>query len=156
MRKKYSFLVMGSIIMISTISSMEFSFAKSEPVRGLLPSDYGLFVFVQTYVQNPNGELVTYLASDKFTFLDVESLNTLLDNERLPTDRILTINEQKFEIITREYSVIYQSENVIASTMLGHSQNGESMILARFAHDGYPVMPGDIVNTIWTFIRPID
>ena len=154
MRRGILFFILGSIALI-LVSTFEYSFAQSSP-EGPIPFDNDLFIFVQTYVQNPNGELITYLSSDKFTYLNVESLNSYLDNERSPTDLILTINEKKFEVITKKFSVLYQAENVIASTMLGHTYDGAPIIVARFAHDGYPVMPEDTVNSIWTFIRPSD
>ena len=154
MRRIFLFFILGSVT-LTLVSTIEYSFAQLSP-EGPIPFDNGLFIFVQTYVQNPNGELITYLASDNFTYLDIESLNSYLDIERLPTDLILTINEKKFEVITKKFSILYQAENVIASTMLGHTYDGAPIIVARFAHDGYPVMPGDTVNSVWTFIRSMD
>ena len=147
---------MISVTIVSIFSYTGLSYAQSSSSENLFLPTHGVFIFVQTYVQNPNGELITYLASDNFTYLDIESLNSFLDNERLPTDLILTINEKKFEVITKKFSILYQAENVIASTMLGHTYDGAPIIVARFAHDGYPVMSGDTVNSVWTFIRPID
>ncbi len=154
MRIGILFFILGSVA-LTLVFTIEYSFAQSS-LEGTVPFDNDLFIFVQTYVQNPNGELITYLASDKFTYLNKESLNSYLDNERLPTDLILTVNEKKFEVITKKFSVLYQAENVIASTILGHTYDGAPIIVARFAHDGYPVMPEDTVNSVWTFIRPID
>ena len=154
MNKVFLFFIFGSIA-FTLASTFEYSFAqKSYEVP--IPSESGVFIFVQTYVQNSNGELITYLASDKFTYLNIESLNSYLDKERSPTDLILSINDQNFEVITKKFSVLYQAENVIASTMLGHTYEGDPIIVARFAHDGYPIMPQETVNSVWTFIRPID
>ncbi len=32
----------------------------------------------------------------------------------------------------------------------------EQKLVARFAHDGYPLLEGETVISVWTFIKPID
>ncbi len=39
--------------------------------------------------------------------------------------------------------------------MLAHSQSGALKTVARFAHDGYPIIPGDKVQSVWTFLKPV-
>jgi len=45
---------------------------------------------------------------------------------------------------------------VIASTILADSNVGKLTTVARFAHDGYPIVEGDKVHSIWTFLRPVE
>jgi len=58
-------------------------------------------------------------------------------------------------VIKRGLSIPQEKENVIASTLLASIFSDKTIIIARFAHDGYPIIEGDIVTTIWTFIRPV-
>jgi len=126
----------------------------STPINILSDSD--VFVFVQTVVENPDGQLVTYLTSDKFTDLDSAALDTLIQVEQSEDDPIITIDDQKFQIIQRFVRNTHDRESVIASTIIVHEQNNIITPVARFAHDGYPTSEGDIVTSAWTFIVPVD
>ena len=119
-------------------------------------SDSGVFVFVQTVVENSDGQLVTYLTSDKFTDLDYDALDTLIQVEQSEDDPIITIDEQKFQVIQRFVRNSHDEKSVIASTIMVNEQNNIITPVARFAHDGYPVSEGDIVTSAWTFMRPVD
>ena len=65
-----------------------------------------VFIFVQTIVENSEGQLVTYLASDKFTDIDQKGINSLLDTDANENDPIINIEEKKFQIIQRQ--MLYQ------------------------------------------------
>jgi len=119
-------------------------------------SEKSTFIFVQTFVQNSDGKIVTYLTSDKFTDIDTTTLNFILDSEANEKDPIVTVNDQKFQIIKRAKNILYEKENVIASTLLAINIDGELVQAARFAHDGYPILEGETVRSIWTFIRPVN
>jgi len=119
-------------------------------------SDSDVFVFVQTVVENPDGQLVTYLTSDKFTDLDSAALDIVINVEQSEDDPIITIDDQKFQVIQRFVRNTHDRESVTASTIMVHEQNDVLIPVARFAHDGYPTSEGDIVTSAWTFIRPID
>ncbi len=115
-----------------------------------------LFIFVQTILRNSDGQLVVYLESSKFTNLDLEAMEPFLDFEASRgNDPIVTINEKEYQVIRRVQSKIFPSEDLVASTMLSNSVEGETTLLARFAHDGYPVSSGDTLQSIWTFVRPV-
>jgi len=118
--------------------------------------EYGVFIFVQTIIQNSEGQIVTYLASDKFTDVDTESLNFLLDSQATENDPVVSIDNNKYQIIKRKLTIDYDKKNVIASTIITQNQNDVLKPVARFAHDGYPIVEGDRVISIWTFIRPMD
>ncbi len=154
--KKYllfSALVMG-IIFIASLTS--YSYAQSSPAQTDLVSESETFVFVQTLLENSDGKVVTYLTSDKFTDLNKDALQKLLDKEVSEKDPIIEINGEKFQVIKRKLTITYDKENVIASTILADSTEGVLTTVARFAHDGYPIVEGDKVHSIWTFLRPVD
>ncbi len=154
--KKYllfSALVMG-IIFIASFASL--SFAQSSANLPEIFSERDTFVFVQTLLENSDGQVVTYLTSDKFTDLNKDALQKLLDKEVSEKDPIIEINGEKFQVIKRKLTITYDKENVIASTILADSTEGVLTTVARFAHDGYPIVEGDKVHSIWTFLRPVD
>ncbi len=115
----------------------------------------GLFIFVQTTIRNSDGQLVTYLESSKFTDLNLEKLGPFLDFEAsIGNDPTVTINEKEYQVIRRVQSKTFPAEDLVSSTILSDNIDGKITMLARFAHDGYPVSPGDTLESMWTFIRP--
>ncbi len=149
------FLV-GAIAIFSTFALIGTSEAQSAIPSNQLLSDSEVFIIVQVITENSEGTLVSYLTSDKFTNLNLERLEILLDSEETDDDPIITINDQKFQIIQRLLRVPNDEYTVVASTILVHPQNGTLKTVARFAHDGYPVLEGEMVTSGWTFIRPVD
>jgi len=156
MKSKQFRLALVTIIAITIISLAGYSYGQS---ISLQPSysyqDSKTFIFVQTFLRNSNGQLITYLGSDQFTDIDVVALESLLTLENTENDPIITINGQKYHVIKRGLTIPQEKENVIASTILASTHGGVTTWIARFAHDGYPIIEGDQVTTIWTFIRPI-
>ena len=115
----------------------------------------GLFIFVQTTIRNSDGQLVTYLESSKFTDLNLELLGPFLDFEsNRGNDPIVSINGEEYQVIRRVQSKTFPREDLVASTILSDTIDGKLTMLARFAHDGYPVSAGDTLESMWTFIRP--
>jgi len=148
-------LVVGCVLaLIASLTTI--SFAQSSSTSPAFLSEFGTFVFVQTLLENSDGQVVTYLTSDKFTDLNTVALQKLLDKEATDKDPIIEINGQKFQVIKRKLTITYDKENVIASTILADSTDGALTTVARFAHDGYPIVSGDNVYSIWTFLRPIE
>jgi len=149
------FLAVVTVIILVT-SYTSYSHAQSSFPPAELFSGLYTFIFVQTLLENSNGQVVTYLTSDKFTDLDTDALEKLLDAEVSENDPIININGQKFQVIKRKLTITYDKENVIASTILAASDEGTLTNVARFAHDGYPIVSGDKVHSIWTFLRPVE
>ena len=139
------------IFSLTTNSYAQFS----DPENNIF-SKNKVFIFVQTIVENSDDQIVTYLTSDKFSDLNVRDLDTLLDSEVTENDPVITIDGQKYQVIKRKLTINYDKENVIASTLLAHTINDKLTIAARFAHDGYPIVSGDRVQSIWTFLRPVE
>ena len=113
------------------------------------------FIQVQTTLRDTNGGLIAYLESTKFTDINYNALGPFLETHVSPTDPIFEVNTQKFQLITRTIEIIIEKENVVASTLLFDNGIEKNTLLARFAHDGYPVIPGDVVTSTWTFVRQL-
>jgi len=115
-----------------------------------------IFIFVQTTVRNSDGQLVVYLESTKFSDLDLLALESFLDFEvSRGSDPIITIDGQNYQVIRRVQSQTFNSEDLVASTILSDNVDEKPVLVARFAHDGYAVIPGDTLESMWTFVRPV-
>jgi len=122
------------------------------PVR----SDNDIFIFVQSTIRNSDGTLIVYLESTKFTNLNLSPLKSFLDFEvSRGSDSVVTIDGKEYQIIRRVQSQSFNSEELVASTILFDNLDGKPILLARFAHDGYSVVPGDTLKSIWTFVRSV-
>jgi len=62
---------------------------------------------------------------------------------------------ENYQVIRRVQSHSFDSEGLVASTILSDNVDGKLTVLARFAHDGYPVVSGDTLDSMWTFVRPV-
>ena len=153
-KKWYLVLFVAAFLSVTIFSLTSNSYGQSSTANNLL-SKNKVFIFVQTFLENSDGKIITYLTSDKFTDIDSETLNYILDSEVNEKDPIVTINDQKFQIIKRAKKILYEKDNVIASTLLAINIDGKLVTAARFAHDGYPILEGETVRSIWTFIRPV-
>ncbi len=155
--KKHWYLVFAAVpFLIFTIFSLtNSSYGQSEDEKNFL-SKTETFIFVQTFVENSDGELVTYLTSDRLSDLNLRELDNLLESEVTEKDPIVSIAGQKYQVIKRKQTISHDRDNVIASTMLAYSQSGTLTTVARFAHDGYPIIPGDKVQSVWTFLKPVE
>jgi hypothetical protein len=111
---------------------------------------------VQTTVRNADGQLVVYLESTKFTDLNLTAVKSFLDFEASRgKDPVITIDGLQYQVIRRVQSHTFDSPDLVASTILSDNVDEKPVLLARFAHDGYSVIPGDTLESIWTFIRPV-
>ena len=125
---------------------------------GAYQSELGddVFIFVQSTVRNSDGILVVYLESSKFTNLNKPALESFLDFEASRgTDPIIIIDGQNYQVIRRVQSQSFDSDGLVASTKLSDNIDGKNTVLARFAHDGYAVVSGDTLESMWTFVRPV-
>jgi len=144
------FIILG-ISFLAILSLMDNSFGSFQTdIRD------DIFIFVQTSLRNSDGQLVTYLESSKFSHLNLSALDLFLDFEASQGSApIITINGKQYETIRRVQSQSFDSEGLVASTILYDNVDGKIVLLARFAHDGYATIPGDTLESMWTFIRPV-
>jgi hypothetical protein len=142
-------IIFGGLLFLAVISLSNQSQAYEPEIEN------DLFIFVQSTIRNPDGQLVTYLESSKFTNLKLEAIDTFLDLESARgNDPIVTIDGKEYEVIRRVQTKTFDRDDLVASTMLSNVADGRLITLARFAHDGYPVSEGDTLQSMWTFIRP--
>ncbi|MGD2107646.1 MAG: hypothetical protein PVH93_08595 [Nitrosopumilaceae archaeon] len=143
-------IILAGLVFLAIISTTNSSQAVETDINK------GLFIFVQTTVRNSDGQLVVYLESSKFTDLNLELLGPFLDFEATRgNDPVITISGEEYQVIRRVQSKTFTSEDLVASTILSDNKDGQLVMLARFAHDGYPVSQGDTLESMWTFIRPV-
>jgi len=142
-------IVLSGLFLLVLISATNYTSAYQTDIKD------GLFILVQTTIRNSDGQLVTYLESSKFTDLNLEKLGPFLDFEATRgNDPIVTIDGSEYQVIRRVQSKTFTSDDLVASTILSDNKEGKLTMLARFAHDGYPVTQGDTLESMWTFIRP--
>jgi len=96
--KKLRFLIFLACISASLLffSLINQSYAQ-EDFPDIKPlAENKTFIFVQTFVHNSQGQMVTYLASEKFSYIDTTALTNLLNFEESEADKIIEINGKKF------------------------------------------------------------
>jgi len=142
-------LILGSVAFISLFAlSPAFSQHQDGP-------DGGVFIFVQTTVRNSDGVLITYLESSKFSDLDIPALHSFLDYESSRGFGTVSMGGETYQVIRRSQEQTFSAYDVIASTDLYDVSAGQQVHLARFAHDGYRASPGDTLESLFTFVRPL-
>ena len=142
-----------AIFLIGTFSVILFS-SSSFAQNSQESSD--VYIFVQTFVRNSDGILVHYFENDKFTYKNLEALEIFLDFEASRGNAPLyDVNEKKFQLIKRLKIIEFDSFQIVASTQLTDAENPISKTLARYAHDGFFLIPGDQITQVWTFFREI-
>lgn len=113
-------------------------------------------IFVQHILRDSDGNLVTSFEATKIGYIQQSALTKFLDAESNSNDPIMMIKNQKMQIIERQGTINFDSDNVISDTTLNTPlESGQIVTLIRLIHDGIPVIPGDELITIWTFIRPV-
>ena len=130
-------------IIILSVFLIPTAFAESTP-----------YIFVQIIHKDSDGNLLAYLQSDKMTSIDLPALNFLLDHESsLKQDPIYDNDGEKLQVITRQFTETFDSQNILGSTQLLVDVNGIEVMVVRFIHDGFRITSGDTVTTVWSFAR---
>jgi len=143
-------LLISMIFGIIVISSNSYAQDSSDPSRDV-------YISVQTFVRDSDGNLVHYFENDKFTHKNFKELNEFLNFEASKgNDPIYDINGKKFQLIQRTKTIQIESEQLVASTLLSDSEYPNVDFLVRYAHDGYFLTPGDELTQVWTFLRTIN
>jgi len=115
-----------------------------------------VYIFVQTFVRNSDGQLVHYFENDKFTDKNLAALDVFLDFEASRGNAPeYDLEGKKFQLIQRSKILEIDSFQLVASTKLEDPENPISPFLVRYAHDGYFLTPGDELTQVWTFFRQI-
>ena len=111
-------------------------------------------ILVQIIHRDSNGNLITYMQSEKMTYTNISGLNFLLDHESsLKQDPIYEIDGKKFQVITRQFVETFDSQTLLANTQLKVNMNNVEVTAAEFLHDGFRIDFGDTITTVWNFVR---
>ncbi len=146
------FILILIIGILSTTLLISSSFAQI-----YLESDRDVYIFVQTFVRNSDGQLIHYFENDKFTHKNFKELHEFLDFEASRgNDPIYDVNGQKFQLIQRTKTTENNPHQLVTSTLLSDSEQPRVDFLVRYAHDGYFLTPDDEVKQVWTFLRAIN
>jgi hypothetical protein len=114
-------------------------------------------IFVKHILRDSDGNLVASFEVTKIGYIEPTSLKKFLDAESTQNDPVMMIENQKIQIIERKGTLNFDTENVVSDTTLNTPlESGQLVTLIRLVHDGIPVIPGDELITIWTFIRPVN
>ena len=147
--KKVSYvLCIFSIIVFSVFSTEVFA----QPV----PGDDIFFMFIQITLRNSDGELVTYMESDKLVNIDRKIINDSLDhissNVEIP---IFELNNVKFQVFIVETITEFDSSTMYANAFYNVTIDEQTYSAAKFHFDSFLTSPGDESTVIWTIARVV-
>ncbi len=146
-----NYFIILLICILSVTLIIPSSFAQNSPAP-----NSGVYIFVQTFVRNSEGNLVHYFENDKFTDKNLAALDVFLDYEASRgTAPEYDLEGKKFQLVQRSKILEIDSFQLVASTKLEDPENPVSPFLVRYAHDGYFLTPGDELTQVWTFFRQI-
>ena len=145
--KKISYvLCIFSIIVFSVFSTEVFA----QPV----PGDDIFFMFVQVTLRNSDGDLVTYMESQKLFDVDKKIIGDSLDyfssSTKIP---IFQLNDVKFQVFILETVTEFDSSTMFANAYYNVTIDEQTHPAARFQFDGFLTSPGDEAISTWTFVR---
>ena len=147
--KKVSYvLCIFSIIVFSVFSTEVFA----QPV----PGDDIFYMFVQVTLRNSDGDLVTYMESDKLFDVDKKIIGDSLDYFSSSTEiPIFQLNDVKFQVFILETVTEFDSSTMFANAYYNVTIDEQTHPAARFQFDGFLTSPGDEATAIWTFARVV-
>ena len=147
--KKISYvLCIFSIIVFSVFSTEVFA----QPV----PEDDIFFMFIQVTLRNSDGELVTYMESDKLVNLDRKIINDSLDHVSSSVEiPIYELNNVKFQVFIVETITEFDSSTMYANAYYNVTIDEQTYSAAKFRFDSYLTSPGDESTVIWTIARAV-
>ena len=145
--KKISYvLCIFSIIVFSVFSTEVFA----QPV----PGDDIFYMFVQVTLRNSDGDLITYMESDKLFDVDKKIIGDSLDyfssSMEIP---IFQLNDVKFQVFILETVTEFDSSTMFANAYYNVTIDEQTHPAARFQFDGFLTSPGDEVTAVWTIAR---
>ncbi|TSA16534.1 MAG: hypothetical protein D4R72_06635 [Nitrosopumilales archaeon] len=109
-------------------------------------------IFVHTNIRDSDGNLIAYQEGYNIQITDLGLLNKLLDKK--PAVSTMQKDGKNYEIVQLIYNDKIDSPTVISNSGVGIVVEGKNLFLANYQHDGYLLVKGDTVTSIWTIIRP--
>ena len=140
-------LCIFSIIVFSVFSSEAFAQISQ-------PEDSIFFMFVQVTLRNSDGNLVTYMESNKFFDVDKKIINDSLDHFSSSMEiPIFELNDAKFQVFIIESDTEFDSSTMFANAYYNVTIDDRTYSAARFQFDSFLTSPGDEVTAVWTIAR---
>ena len=147
MKKVLFVLCIFSIIVFSVFSSEAFA-QISQPEDGIF------FMFVQVTLRNSDGNLVTYMESNKFFDVDKKIINDSLDHFSSSMEiPIFELNDTKFQVFIIESDTEFDSSTMFANAYYNVTIDDRTYSAARFQFDSFLTSPGDEGTAVWTIAR---
>ena len=146
--KKVSYvLCIFSIIVFSAFSSEAFA-QISQPGNDIF------FIFVQVTVRNSDGDLVTYMESNKLFSVDKKIINDSFDHFSSDTKiPIFELNDTKFQVLIIQTTTEFDSNTMYANAYYDVTIDEQTYSAARFNFDAFLTSPGDEAIVVWTIAR---
>ena len=149
MKKVLFVLCIFSIIVFSAFSSEAFAQIPQ-------PEDDIFFMFVQVTLRNSDGNLVTYMESNKLFDVDKKIINDSLDHFSSSMEiPIFELNNTKFQVFIIESMTEFDSSTMFANAYYNVTIEDRTYSAARFQFDSFLTYPGDEVTAVWTIARLI-
>jgi hypothetical protein len=115
------------------------------------------FSYTQSAVRDPDGTLIIYQENYSPRLQDPQLFNEFLNAEIESGDAALTVltaGNSTFEMIQFETNEKFTSEQLRAWDNLLGVRDDETIGLAIFFHEGYPVLAEEELIINWVFVRP--
>ena len=126
------------IILLISAFSITLLFSSTSDAQNETDLNRDVYIFVQTFVRDSDGQLVHYFENDKFTDKNLAALDVFLDFEATRGNALeYDLEGKKFQLIQRSKVLEIDSFQLVASTKLEDPENPISPFLVRYAHDGY-------------------
>ena len=139
-------LCIFSIIVFSVFSTEVFA----QPVL----RDDIFSMFIQVTLRNSDGELVTYMESEKLFDVDKKIISDSLDHFSSSTEiPIFELNNVKFQVFIIESVTEFDSSTMFANAYYNVTVDDRTYSAARFQFDSFLTSPGDEVTAVWTIAR---
>ena len=144
--KKISYvLCIFSIIVFSVFTSE--SFAQTPP------SDI-FFIFVQVTLRNSDGNLVTYMESNKLIDVNEKIINDSLDQFSSSMEiPIFELNDTRFQVFIIETITEFDSTTMFANAHYYVTIEERIYSGAQFSFDSFLTSPGDEATVVWTIAK---
>ena len=149
MKKVLFILSIFSIIGFSVFSSEAFAQTPQ-------PEDDIFFMFVQVTLRNSDGNLVTYMESNKFFDVNKKIMNDSLDHFSSSMEiPIFELDGAKFQVFLIEAITEFDSSTMFANAYYNVTVDDRTYSAARYQFDSFLTSPGDEITAIWTVARLI-
>ena len=123
-------------------------------------NDLRIYIFVEVVQRDSNGNLVSFIQSDKMTDINPNVLNYYVDSRAQLMDiPVYDFGGQLVQAYGEKFTTTQETKDITASTLLlvemptENSNDVKKQLAARFAHDGIVMEPGDIMETHWFIAR---